>query len=218
MVNEPRATTRAARKQATAEAVLEAARAEFERVGFEAANLRAIAARAGVSAGTVLHHHGDKRELLHAALFADLEAALQAALAALGDRPLEVELDALARGVFCYYERRPALSRTLLREALFAEPPWAERFAAQTRRVHEAIARLTTAAVARGELRAGAAAADAALLAAAWLSFFYFALIAWVQGGHAEPAALVGRLIHQHLEGLRPPAAPPPGREHQRVR
>jgi AcrR family transcriptional regulator len=213
MVNETRATTRAARKQATGEAVLEAARAEFERVGYEAASLRAIAARAGVSAGTVLHHHGDKRELLHAALFADLEAALQVAIESLGDRPLEVELDALARAVFSYYERRPGLSRTLLRESMFADPPWAERFAGQARDVHAAIARLAAAAAARGELRADAGAADVALLGAAWLSFFYFALIAWVQGAHAEPAALVGRLIHQHLEGLRPSAAPPPRRK-----
>lgn len=218
MVNETGAMTRAARKQATGEAVLEAARAEFARVGYEAASLRAIAARAGVSAGTVLHHHGDKRELLHAALFADLEAALQAAIAALGDRPLEVELDAFARAVFRYYERQPGLSRTLLRESLFADPPWAERFAGQARDVHAAIARLVAAAVARGELRAAAAAADVALLGAAWLSFFYFALIAWVQGAHAEPAALVGRLIHQHLEGLRPPAAPPPRRKRRTSR
>lgn len=215
MFNERRATTRAARKQATGEAVLEAARAEFERVGFEAASLRAIAARAGVSAGTVLHHHGDKRELLHAALFADLDAALRAAVAALGDRPLEAELDALARTVFRYYERRPALSRTLLREALFADPPWAARFRAQARDVHTAIARLADAAIARGELRAGA---DGALLGAAWLAFFYFALISWAQGAHAEPAALVGRLIHQHLAGLRPEAAPPKRRKRRRVR
>lgn len=214
MVSEPKATSRAAQKQATAEAVLEAARAEFERVGFEAANLRAIAAHAGVSAGTVLHHYGDKRELLHAALFEDLEVALQGAIAAIGDRPLEVELDAIARAVFRYYERRPSLSRTLLREALFAEPPWAERFAGQTRAIHAAIARLASVAVARGELRAGG---DGALLSVAWLSFFYFALIAWVQGAHTEPAALVGRLIHQHLEGLRP-AASPPGRRRKGVR
>lgn len=215
MANESKPTRRTAQKQATGEAVLEAARAEFERVGFEAANLRAIAARAGVSAGTVLHHYGDKRELLHAALFEDLDAALRKAIGSIGDRTLEVELDALARAVLRYYQRRPALSRTLLREALFADPPWAERFAGQTRDVHVAIARLAAAAVARGELRAGA---DGTLLAVAWLSFFYFALIAWVQGAHAEPAALARRLIHQHLEGLRAEAAPPKRRKGNGVR
>ena len=108
--------------------------------------------------------------------------------------------------MFRYYQRRPALSRTLLKESLFADPPWAERFTGQARGIHAAIARLAGAAVARGELRAGG---DGALLGVAYLSFFYFALIAWVQGAHAEPAALVERLVQQHLEGLRPQAAPP---------
>jgi hypothetical protein len=38
----------------------------------------------------------------------------------------------------------------------------------------------------------------------AYFSFFYFALIAWVQGAHQAPVELVERLLHEHLEGLRP--------------
>jgi AcrR family transcriptional regulator len=176
---------RAAQKEATGKAVLEAAREEFERVGFEAANLRAIAARAGVSAGTVIHHHGDKRELLHAALFDDLEETLRDALAQL----------------FQYYQKRPKLSRTLLKESLFADAPWAGRFTAQTGRVHAEVARLAREASARGELRPDV---DGTVFGAAYFSFFYFALIAWVQGAHQAPVELVERLLHEHLEGLRP--------------
>lgn len=199
---EPPATPRAARKRATAAAVLAAARTEFERVGFEAASLRGIAARAGVSAGTVLHHHGDKRELLHAALFDDLERSLALALAELGRAPtLEAQLEALTRAMFGYYERRPNLSRTLLKESLFADPPWAARFTGQLAGVHVAIARAVDAAIVRGELRRGT---DGAVLGAAYFSFYYFALIAWAQGAHPTPVALVTRLVHQHLEGLRP--------------
>ena len=58
---------REAAKLATQRAVLAAARDSFEELGFERANLREIAARAQVSAGTVLHYYGDKRALLHAA-------------------------------------------------------------------------------------------------------------------------------------------------------
>src|ERR1041385_6075355 len=90
---------RASQKEATRKAVLEAAREEFERVGFEEANLRAIAKRAKVSAGTVLHHYGDKRELLHAALFDDLDEALRSALAKLGPGPLQKQLAGLTRAV-----------------------------------------------------------------------------------------------------------------------
>ncbi|MBK7152755.1 MAG: helix-turn-helix transcriptional regulator [Sandaracinaceae bacterium] len=57
---------REAAKLATQQAVLAAARDSFEELGFERANLREIAARADVSAGTVLHYYGDKRGLLHA--------------------------------------------------------------------------------------------------------------------------------------------------------
>lgn len=194
-------TSRQEQKEATAQAVLDAARAEFEAHGFEGANLRAIAARAGVSAGTVLHHHGDKRELLHAALFHDLESTLAAALDDLGPGPLENQLDRLGRAVFGYYERRPALSRALVRESLFAEGPWAERFRAQVTSVHAAIATRVEEARDRGELRADV---DGAVFAVAWFSFFYFALIAWVQGGLTAPVALVGRLVGQHLAGLCP--------------
>lgn len=197
--------TRAHRKEATAAQVLDAARHEFERVGFDAANIRAIAKRAGVSPGTVILHYRDKRELLHAALFADLEATLGDALARLGAAPLDRQLERLTRAVFRYYERRPALSRALLKESLFADPPWAERFNGQVARVHGAIAALVAAAIARGELHVDT---DPALLGVAYFSFFYFALIAWVQGGHDQPVALVVRLVKQHLAGLRP-ASPP---------
>src|SRR5215470_5511601 len=102
-------TTRAAQKQATQAAVIAAAREEFEAVGYEAANIRAIARRAGVSAGTVIHYHADKRELLHAALFTDLEATLAETLADLGRGSLATRLGRLTRGVFRYYEKRPKL-------------------------------------------------------------------------------------------------------------
>lgn len=194
-------TTRAAQKQATQAAVIAAAREEFEAVGYEAANIRAIARRAGVSAGTVMHYGADKRDLLHAALFADLEATLGEVLGDLGRGTLAAQLSRLTRGVFGYYEKRPRLSRTLLQESLFADEPWAGRFNAQVGRIHAEVARLASEAAGRGELRAGC---DGATLALVYLSFFYFALIAWVQGGHADPVALVDHLVKQHLAGLRP--------------
>jgi AcrR family transcriptional regulator len=199
--NQPRPPTRAAQKQATAAAVLAAAREEFEQVGYERANIRSIAKRASVSAGTVIHHHGDKHELLHAALFHDLEATLDRVLGSLGHGTFEQQLSRLTRGVFRYYQKRPKLSRTLLKESLFADEPWASRFTGQTARVHAEITRLAAEAIARGELRADA---DGARVSAAYFSFFYFALIAWVQAAHGTPVELVDHLFAQHLEGLRP--------------
>lgn len=196
-------TSRNDRKARTRGAVLDAARAAFEAVGYEGASVRDIAAAAGVSPGTVLHHFGSKQELLYATLFSALEQALEAAVAGVGPPPLQDQLDRLARAVFLHYQERPRLSRVLLKESLFAEPPWAERFQAQTAGVHAAVVRLAEDAVARGEL---SPAVDLQLLGMAWLSFFYFALLAWAQGAHPDPARLVRAQFAQHLHGLEPSA------------
>jgi AcrR family transcriptional regulator len=192
---------RAQQKRETAEAILEAARAQFEEVGFEKANLRAIGDRAGVSAGTIVHHFGSKQELLHAAFFADLDAVLRRALKRPGKPPLERQLAKLTKAVFGYYRERPGLSRTLLEKSLFAAPPWQERFAGQLAGVHRRVLALTTEAAERGELREDV---DAERVAAAYLSFYYFALLGWAQGALVEPERLVVGLLDQHLEGQRP--------------
>lgn len=203
MVDQTEPGVRATQKAATREAVLEAARNEFEAVGFEAANVRSIAKRADVSAGTVLHHFGEKKELLYAALFDDLEATLDRALVrSSSNSTLEKQASSLGAAVFAYYQKRPALSRTLLKESLFAEGPWAGKFVAQTQRVHVALTEAVKRSIAAGALVSGT---SAEAVAAAWLSFFYFALIGWVQGAHGTPLALVEHLFSQHLAGLRPP-------------
>ncbi|WP_437284015.1 TetR/AcrR family transcriptional regulator [Sorangium sp. So ce406] len=194
---------RDAQKDATRARILEAARDHFERHGFEAANVRAIAADAGVAAGTVLLHFADKRDLLHAALFDDLAATAAEAVRDEQPGPLEQRLHRLAAAFFAHYARRPALSKTLLRESLFADPPWQARFAEQVGAAHGRVVELFDAARAAGEV---ADDADAALFGVAFFSFYYFALIAWVQGAHPSPVALVDRLVAQHLCGLRPAA------------
>lgn len=195
------ATTRAAQKLETRGRILAAARAHFEAHGFEGANVRAIAEAAGVAAGTVLLHFADKRDLLHAALFDDLAATLAAAVAAPRRGRLELRLHRVLEPVFAYYAQRPTLSRALLRESLLADPPWQQRFAAQAGELHAHVVRSFEEARARGEI---AADGDAALFGVAFLSFYYFALLAWAQGTHPAPLALVDRLISQHLAGLRP--------------
>jgi AcrR family transcriptional regulator len=193
---------RALQKEETRQRILQIARAHFERDGFEGASVRGIAAEAGVAAGTVLLHFADKRDLLHAALFDDLAALIETETAKRPAEGLEACLAALARRFFAYYRARPALSKTLLREALLAESPWRERFTGQVTRVHAYIAGLAALAKRRGELSAEA---DPALLGVAFFSFYYFALIGWVQGALADPVPLFERLLAEHLRGLAPP-------------
>jgi AcrR family transcriptional regulator len=193
-------TTRAGQKAATRVRILDAARLLLERSGYEAANIRAIAKEAGVSTGAVLLHFKDKQDLLHAALHDDLELAWRKARARTQHKTLEGALAYSAKSFFDYYARWPKLSRALLRESLFADPPWDQRFAAQVAGVHQWVSEQFGAAQARGEISRSA---DAGLFGAAFLSFYYFALLAWAQGGHPDPLRLFKRLLAQHLEGLR---------------
>lgn len=201
MFSENVPTQRAAQKAATRVRILYIARGELERLGYERTNLRDIAKAAGVSTGTVLLHFKDKADLLHAALFDDLEATWTAAREAESVGAIEEDLVALARAFFDYYARRPALFRSLLRESMFASEPWSLRFAAQVAEVHAHVARLVLAAQARGELRGEA---DPAVVGAAFLSFYYFALIAWVQAALPDPMPMFQSSLRQHLNGLRP--------------
>jgi AcrR family transcriptional regulator len=200
----PAVGKRGAQKEETRARILQVAREHFERDGFEKANVRAIAEGAGVAAGTVLLHFQDKHDLLHAALFDDLAAVIDAALAARSQGRLETRLRALARAFFAYYAERPKLAKTLLREALLAEPPWRERFTAQVTRVHAHVAGLVEAAKAQGDI---AADVDAVVFGAAFFSFYYFALIGWVQGAIGDPVPLFERLLSEHVRGAAKGAA-----------
>ncbi|RVU48555.1 TetR/AcrR family transcriptional regulator [Lujinxingia sediminis] len=192
-------TSRDEQKKATREAILEAARQCFEVEGYEKASVRDIARAAGVSAGSVIHHFGSKRELLYATLFEDLEATMSEALSLGTSPPLAGQIEAMTRHIFACYGRRPRLSRVLLKESLFAEEPWASRFRAQTERLHGGVEGLAGDAVRRGELLPEV---DTRLLAMAYVSFYYFALLAWAQGGHEDPTRLVSVQMAQHLRGL----------------
>ena len=61
-------TTRAARRAASQARILDAAREEFGRRGFEATTVRDIAHRAGVDPSLVLQHYGSKSALFTAAI------------------------------------------------------------------------------------------------------------------------------------------------------
>jgi AcrR family transcriptional regulator len=61
-------TTRAARRAATAQRILEAAQAEFGAHGLERTTVRAIAQRAGVDPSLVIQHYGSKSDLFAIAI------------------------------------------------------------------------------------------------------------------------------------------------------
>lgn len=177
--------------------MLEAAKARFESLGLEATSIRDVAKDAKVATGTVLLHFPDKKDLLHAAFYEELLDTWARAKALPPTKDLHADLCAIADAFFAYYAARPRLSRTLLKESLFADPPWQERFVGQIADVQARVVHLTEAAKRRGEFSLGL---DAALLGAAFFSFYYFALLAWAQGGHPKPGQLFARLLGEHLK------------------
>lgn len=190
-------SSREAQKQLTRARLLDAARESFEARGFESTTMRAVAEAAGVAVGTIFVHFEDKRDLLCSALFDDLEQVLGDALAQAPAGSAKARLHHLTATVFAYYQGRPELSRMLLRESLFATGAWKGRFAGQVQRVHEVVAGWLTEARDRGELPPKS---DPALGAVAYLSFYYFALIGWIQGQPLDSVGLVGRLLDQHFD------------------
>lgn len=194
--------SREEQKLRTRRRLLQAARERFEARGFQGTTMRSVAEAAGVAVGTVFVHFEDKRDLLCSALFDDLEPILDAAIRQAPEGSARARLHHLTSSLFHHYEARPELSRMLLRESLLATGPWRSRFAAQVERMHGIVAGWLAQARERRELPA---AIDPALGAVAYLSFYYFALIGWIQGQPLDPVGLVDRLLAQHLD-------PPQGR------
>ena len=194
----PARKTRVLRKEETQRRILDVARAHFERDGFEAASFRAIAEDAGVAVGTVALHFDDKRGLLHAALYDDLERAIALCVTRGKRGSLVRRLTEIMEPAYAYYGRRPRLSRTLLETSLFAASPWKERFAGQAVRVHVRIVEIVEAARSRGEI---ASDVDVTVFGAAVFSFYYMALIGWIQGQVASPLTLFRSMLEQHVRG-----------------
>lgn len=189
--------TRLDRAAATRDRLLAAARTLFVERGFDDTSLRDVATAADVAVGTVFVHFVDKADLLHAVLHDGLEQTLDVACAP-PPGPLLVRLQFIADTVFGHYEQQPALSRALLRQSMSATGPWAQKFAAQHGRVHGVVVALVEQA--RGsEVRDDV---DAGLFGLAFLSFFQFALMSWVQQAHPAPRAWIARLLRQHIEGV----------------
>lgn len=187
-------------KEKTAAKILEAAKNIFEKEGYEKANIRKIAKEANVAPGSVINHYKDKTSLLHFALYDDLEKVLKKCIKKFGRDSLEKDLASLTHSVFKYYQKRANLSKVLLKESLFAESPWAERFAEQTAYVHKSIVDICEAQKEKGNLRKEV---DSNIFAASYLSFFYFNLIAWAQGAYPSPVNLVNRMTREYLKLLK---------------
>ncbi|MFI9812082.1 TetR/AcrR family transcriptional regulator [Saccharothrix variisporea] len=114
----------------------DAAAAVFAEVGYEAATTNAIAARAGVSPGTLYQFYGNKEAIAQALADRYLEA-LREAHASLtpehADLPLDELIDRMADPMVAVNVANPGF------KALFGRPDMPEKLVIPTRNVHAAV-------------------------------------------------------------------------------
>lgn len=94
-------------RDATNEAILAAAEIVFAEEGLHTAKVESIAARAGVSVGTIYNHLGDRDSVLNALIIerkAEMLEQLDRALQDGEGRPFEVQLEAFFRAMVVHFE------------------------------------------------------------------------------------------------------------------
>jgi AcrR family transcriptional regulator len=111
---------RQARSRETVEALLEAAAQVFERHGYAAGTTNRIAARAGVSIGSLYQYFPSKDAILLALVERHLDEGTELLAprpAALAELPLRDGLRAVVEAMVALHADRPALHRVLFEEA-----------------------------------------------------------------------------------------------------
>lgn len=195
------------RQEVRARILLEA-KGVFELQGFESATMRDIAAASGIAAGTLFNYFDDKRELLFAALHADLEAVHDACMKDMPGEDAELqELFVYVAGCYYdYYLARPGLSRALLKESMFADGEAGAAFRAQVARAGDVLIERVTALQERGRLRG-----DARQIVLAFMSHYYFVLLLELGSGadSARMRHLIRVLAEQLTVGVGAPAKDP---------
>jgi len=168
--SKPLAGIRARRQLETRRRITESATAIFREVGYDAATMRAIAARANVATGTLFLHAPEKRSLLLMVLNNELDKAGEHAFATL-DRsaPLLEQLVHVFRVRYQHLARDSRLSLDALQQASFLTkadqlPADSEgaRYLARLTTLRERIAALFSEYRGRDAMRADVDPADAA--------------------------------------------------------
>ncbi len=191
----------AEKREEVRQRILRNAKAIFEANGFSQTTMREIAAASEIATGTLFNYYDNKGELLFAALHADLEHVHQGCVQNMP--PMEVPLAEVfvhvAGTYFDYYAHRPALSRTLLKESLFARGEAGRRFRTQVARAGELLIARVQSLQAQGQLTG-----DPQHIVLAFMSHYYFVLLLELDGD-ADPVRmrhLVRLLANQLFTGV----------------
>ncbi|MBN1932309.1 MAG: TetR/AcrR family transcriptional regulator [Desulfobacterales bacterium] len=155
MDKKPTQTNRQKQKIETRDLILKTARELFLDRGYEKTTMRDIANKAGLGTGTAFTHFPDKRSILAATLYNDIEDALNQAFESLPPNSSIIEmLVHPVRMIFEHFAKTPQLSKTLLKETLFMQGPWGKRVDIQLQRSIELTQKVLEDLKNNGQLRA----------------------------------------------------------------
>jgi AcrR family transcriptional regulator len=104
-------------RETTVQAILAAAEEVFADAGLHAAHMGEIAARAGVSVGTLYNHFADREALLDglaAARFAEMLAHMDATLAQNAGQPFRQRLEGLVGAILSHWEQHRKFKQIVL--------------------------------------------------------------------------------------------------------
>jgi len=135
MDKKPTRTYRQKQKIETHNLILKIAKELFLEKKKKKTTMRDIAKKAGLGTGTAFTHFPDKKSLLAATLYNDIEGALNQAFESLPSNSSIIEmLVHPVRIIFEHFAKTPQLSKTLLKEILFMQGPWGKRVDMQLQR------------------------------------------------------------------------------------
>jgi AcrR family transcriptional regulator len=142
-------------RAATKEAILEAAEKTLDAKGLDSAGISQIAARAGVSVGTLYNHFKDRDALIEALVEERGREVIDRIDTALGDvegRPFQIRLVAFATAILRHVYEHPGLLRIVLEDH---SPHSSLRRKRVQEQVHRRATLLTRDGIREGALRKG---------------------------------------------------------------
>lgn len=195
------------KKRATRQAILAAAMDLFAERGYEATSIGALARAAGVGKGTIYGYFRTKEDIF----LAFCEEEVDLAFRTLDQRsdaeaPLIEQLVTLFMTQFRFVTRNREFGRILVREMAFPPALSSPRARELDNRYLAALGEILARAARRRELRADY---DPFLTAAHFYALYLLALSGWYSGyldDYPQVEASLTQVLHQALNGLRPPA------------
>ena len=145
-------TRRDFQKEDTRRHILKSAYHLFEKNGYDKTTMRQLANHSGVGLGTAFKHFPDKASLLIATFEGDIQSVIKEAFSSIPEANVHMQFEHVLRLLYGYYAKNRALSRVLVKEALFIEGQAGKAIHAQSMLFLEGIARLLQNAAERKEI------------------------------------------------------------------